>query len=105
MRDEPANRPSAALHGAKWIMLQQNTASAYGIGHFASDAFKTIAGQMRELRAPLVWASMSVRASTLASLGCHTRSLGSLGAMNAACSPVPLAISSSIPVFGSAPFS
>src|SRR5437588_3197870 len=104
MREEPANKPSAACHGAIWIILQQNTASAHPISQSAAHAFNKIAGRMLEHLASLVCASISARASAFASLGCQIRLADKRGAIKAACSPLPLAISSNVPLLGNRRF-
>src|SRR6266702_4879402 len=101
----PSSRPAppisacADAHGEIWIMLMQTIAAAASMPHDASRTSSASGG--RTLASPLcaVHAAIDARASSSRSLGCQTR-CGSAAAKWIACWPVPLAISSTVPVAG-----
>ncbi len=88
--------------GAIWIMLMHNTASACGTGQVDDAASSARAGRI--LASGPAQASILARLSATGSVGCQTSS-GKAAAKCITCSPVPLAISSTVPVDGRQLFS
>src|SRR5450755_1820710 len=81
-----------------WIMLMQTIASACSVGH--GRVTSSASGAARFARpASSRWAAMLASAVGSASLGCHVNA-GNAWANAIACSPLPLAISSTMPRSG-----
>src|SRR5262245_48526617 len=91
-RPAPAIRPWQAAHGAMWIILQQTTALARLTGHTSAVASSRTGASRLGTAASVRNAAMLASALESMSLGSHDAP-GSALAKNAACSPLPLAIS------------
>ena len=99
VRAAPANRPSVASHGEMWIMFAQNTASAAATGHAGAVTSSASGARRLGSAASSRHAAMLASAAGSASVGCHAR-CGRWRAKYTACSPVPLASSSTTPAAG-----
>ena len=89
-------RPTAAAHGAIWIMLMQRTTFADWRGQTSDAASRAIAGRMLWSPRAADQASILARAAGSGSLGWNMRP-GLLLAKCEMCSPVPLATSRTRP--------
>ena len=99
-RAAPATSPSVAATGLMWTMLMHSTASARATGHAGAAASSVERRQqVRQARFLAPGGDRLARVPASGSLGCQS-SAGNVRAKCTACSPVPLATSSTSPARG-----